>query len=211
MNETMGHFEYERRFFCEHIPESILTEEKPTLIVQSYYVSDDNYALRIRLIAQKSLAEMNSDSDAISVLAHYRDSFTHAVVTVKGPSVGGTRYEAEHEIDPEIAAELVLRGGKPIIKNRYTVWLGEDGWNIDVFGGNNYPLIVAEAERRTPVTNLIIPSFCTTEITDQARFSNDGLASKPFVLWKDDYAQELEKYGSFFLDSFGKNRIEDDM
>ncbi len=78
---------------------------------------------------------------------------------------------------------LEQRGGEVVIKNRYSVWIAEDGWSVDVFGGLNAPLIVAEAERSGPVTNLTIPKFCVTEITDQARFNNDGLAAKPFSTW----------------------------
>lgn len=63
--------------------------------------------------------------------------------------MGGTRYEAEREIDARIAAELVMRGGCPIIKNRFSAWIGEDGWSLDIFGGANAPLVVAEAERST--------------------------------------------------------------
>ncbi len=206
----MNHFEYERRFYCTHIPQFVLDSENPTLIVQSYFVHEDNYALRIRLQAKNVRLEMSENIDPISVLARYRDSFTTAFLTAKGPSVGGTRYELENEIDPDVASELVFRGGTAIIKNRYNVWLGEDGWNIDVFGADNYPLKIAEVERHNPVTNLVIPSFCTTEITDQTRFSNDGLASKPFKSWADDYAAELEKVGPLFLDSFGPNRHEEE-
>ena len=110
--------------------------------------------------------DMNADTDPIAVLRQYRERFTEAFVTVKGPSVGGTRYEAEREIDARIAAELVMRGGRPIIKNRFSAWIGEDGWSLDIFGGANAPLVVAEAERSGPVTNLQIPSFCVTEITE---------------------------------------------
>ncbi|OTA26567.1 hypothetical protein B9G54_04045 [Alloscardovia macacae] len=208
--DHFNHFEYERRFFCESIPSEILANESPTLIVQNYYVHQDNYALRVRLNAKNVRLDMTEDTDPISVLARYRDSFTEATLTAKGPAVGGTRYELENSIDPDVAAELVFRGGKAIIKNRYSIWQGEDGWKIDLFGADNYPLIVAEVERHNPVTNLVIPSFCTTEITDQARFSNDGLAGKPFSAWKDSFASELEEVGPLFLDSFGENRREEE-
>ena len=86
--------------------------------------------------------------------------------------------------------------------------MDEDGWNIDVFGGANAPLIIAEAQRIGPVTNLVIPKFCTTEITDQPRFSNEGLAAKPYSLWQSEFERELEAQGPRFLELFGKNRME---
>ena len=206
MLDSTKDFEYERRFWCVSIPSDMTAVEKPELLIQSYYVHSDNYALRVRMLAPHVQIEMTADTDPMRVIAMYRDYFTKASVTVKGPSVGGTRYEAERDIDPTIAAELIMRGGSVNIKNRYTVFAGQDGWNIDVFGANNAPLVVAEAERSVPVTNLVIPSFCTTEITDDVRFSNDGLATKPYSEWAHDYSKELAAQGPHFLEGFGKNR-----
>ncbi|MEK0279996.1 CYTH domain-containing protein [Bifidobacterium mongoliense] len=208
MDNPMNDFEYERRFFCSQMPDELDDGDAPTLIIQSYYVHADNYALRIRLQSNSVRIPVDADTDPMAVLSEYRDSFTQAFVTIKGPSVGGTRYEAEREVDPHIAGELIRRGGVPIIKNRFSAWLGEDGWSIDVFGGDNAPLIVAEAERSSPVTNLVIPNFCITEITDQARFSNDGLASHPFSQWSEAFSHQLAVEGTHFEQVFGRNRHE---
>jgi adenylate cyclase len=204
----MNDFEFDRRFFCREIPQDLQNADTPTLIVQSYYVDADNYALRVRVQSRTTRLPMDEHTDAATVLDQHRDDFTAASVTVKGPSVGGTRYEAERDIDPGIAAELIKRGGTDIIKNRYEAWIGEDGWNIDVFGGANAPLIIAEAKRSQPVTNLIIPDFCITEITDQARFSNDGLATRPFSQWQSEFEQELTSNGAHFEQIYGTNRHE---
>ena len=102
----------------------------------------------------------------------------------------------------------MLRGGDLIIKNRTTAWIGADGWNIDVFGGANAPLVIAEAERSTPVTNLIIPRFCITEITDQSRFSNDSLSWRPFSQWSSGFERELRETGPQFQQVFGTNTLE---
>ena len=207
MSEPTDDFEYERRFFCRELPAEYDDGDAPTLIIQSYYVHADNYALRVRLVSRKVHVDMTPDVNPVAVLDEYRDRFSEAYVTVKGPSVGGTRYEVEREIDTRIAAELIKRGGSVIIKNRYSVWIEEDGWSVDVFGGPNAPLIVAEAERSGPVTNLTIPKFCITEITDQARFNNDGLANRPFCKWADDFEEELALEGPRFQQYFGKNRM----
>ena len=172
---NIGDFEYTRRFFCRALPTQLDDNDSPTLIIQSYYVHQDNYALRVRLKTKSVRIAMTPDLDPLAVLEKYRDEFRLGSVTVKGPSVGGTRYEASRDLDSRIAGELIKRGGHVTIKNRFTDWIDEDGWNIDVFGGTNAPLIIAEAERIGPVTNLVIPKFCTTEITDQSRFSMKGL------------------------------------
>ena len=208
LDEEHKDFEFERRFFCRNLPEKLTSGETPTLIVQSYYVHEDNYALRIRLQADDHALDMNSHTDALHTLLETGNHFTAASVTVKGPSVGGTRYEAERAIDIGIAQELMLRGGSPIVKNRYGIWLDEDWWNLDVFGGENAPLVVAEVERSGPVTDLTIPDFCLTEITDDPRFSNDGLSNKPFSRWADTFDRELTESGPHFMTNFGHNRTE---
>ena len=143
MSEPTDDFEYERRFFCRELPDEYNDGDIPTLIIQSYYVHADNYALRVRLVSHKVSVNMTPDIEPIAVLDEHREQFSEAFVTVKGPSVGGTRYEVEREIDARIAAELIKRGGEVVIKNRYSVWIAEDGWSVDVFGGLNAPLIVA--------------------------------------------------------------------
>ena len=46
---NIGDFEYTRRFFCRALPTQLDDNDSPTLIIQSYYVHQDNYALRVRL------------------------------------------------------------------------------------------------------------------------------------------------------------------
>lgn len=204
----LDEYQYERRFFCTSMPAELDDGDAPVLIIQSHFVHADGYALRVRLTTRALRIAMSAGLDARDVLREHRDAFRTATLVVKGPSVGGTRYEASRGIDAQIAASLVLRGGDVIIKNRYTAWIGADGWNIDVFGGLNAPLVIAAAQRSTPVTNLIIPRFCVTEITDEARFSNDELSRRPFSQWADDFARELEREGPSFQQSFGRNTME---
>ncbi|WP_237743052.1 hypothetical protein [Bifidobacterium choerinum] len=204
----LDEYQYERRFFCRSMPTEFDDGDAPALIIQGYFVHADRYALRVRLTTHALRIPMTADLDARTVLAEHRDIFRTATIGVKGPSVGGTRYEASRDIDAQVAAALVLRGGDVIIKNRYTAWIGADGWNIDVFGGANAPLVVAAAQRSTPVTNLIIPRFCVTEITDEPRFSNDELSWRPFTRWADDFEDELARNGPSFQQSFGTNTME---
>lgn len=196
-------FEFERRFFVRDFPGAL--RDAPTLIVQSYFLSDGGYALRVRVQAAGVDVLPTADTDTADVLREHRDQFDFAAVTVKGPPVGGTRYEAERELDTHVAAELLHRGGAPIVKTRYAVWLGADGWSVDVFGGANHPLVVAECERSTPVTDLQIPDFCVTEITDDRRFSNETLAVDPYRGWSVQFAAELAMSGPHFSQDFGGN------
>jgi CYTH domain-containing protein len=203
-----GDFEFERRFFVRELPPELLDEPEPVLIVQSYDLAQDGYALRLRVQASGVRMPLGPDADPLAVLDVVGDRFDFCAVTLKGPMNVGTRYEAEREIDVTVGTEMIRRGGSRIVKNRYAVWLGTDGWVVDVFGGANRPLLIAECERSGPVTDLQIPAFCVTEVTDDARFSNDGLARTPYGVWAESFERELAERGPRFLTDFGRNDLQ---
>ncbi|RXR26671.1 CYTH domain-containing protein [Oerskovia turbata] len=196
-----GDFEFERRFLVKDVPVDLL--DAPALIVQSYFLAEDGYALRLRAQASATAADLSAATSPLSVLD--RHTFDFCALTVKGPQVGGTRYEAEREVDVNVGVEMIRRGGGRIVKTRYSAWLGADGWVIDVFGGANHPLVIAECERSGPVVDLQIPDFCVTEITDDRRFSNDSLSHTPYSAWAGSFAAELAVSGPRFRQDFGHN------
>lgn len=206
MSDTgYGDFEFERRFLVRDVPAGLL-ESRPTLIVQTYLLADEGYAVRVRVQVPEVAADADPDLDELDLLERHVAGVDFAAVTVKGPMVAGTRYEAERELDTTVAVELVRRGGDRVAKLRHAVWLGEDGWVIDVFCGRNAPLVVAEVERGGPVTDLAIPSFAVTEVTVDRRFSNDALARAPYSGWADEFAAELARTGPSWLTELGANR-----
>lgn len=200
-----GDFEFERRFFVSGLPQELLAEPIPTLIFQSYYLAAEGYAMRVRAQSSQVLVHLDENSDPLTVLADVRDQLDFAGITVKGPAVNGTRYEVERELDPEVAAEMIRLGGHQLVKNRYSIWLGSDGWVVDVFGGTNAPLVIAEVERAGPVTDLEIPGFCVSEVTADRRFANEELSGTPYSTWADSYLRELELNGPKFLQGLGRN------
>lgn len=207
-----GDFEFERRFFVDELPLALLAEPDPVLILQSYLVAADGYALRLRLQAGGVLLDTTAPLDEDDVLETYASQFDFCAITVKGPPNGGTRYEAEREIDVSVGVELVRRGGARILKNRYATWIDSDGWVVDVFGGRNRGLIIAECERGTPVTNLAIPSFCATEVTEDRRFANENLSHEPYPQWRHRFLAERAEHGPHFAQGFGTNtRATDDL
>lgn len=203
-----GDFEFERRFFVDELPDAARAEPDPMLIVQSYFLAAQGYAMRLRVQTNSVLLPLDGTEDELEVLGDFASEFDFCAVTIKGPMNGGTRYEAEREIDVSVGLEMVRLGGDRIIKNRYSMWLSGDGWVVDVFGGRNRPLIVAECERGGPVTDLTIPSFCVTEVTEDRRFSNESLSQEPFAGWAGDYARELAVRGPQFLQGLGHNTME---
>ena len=200
-----GDFEFERRFVARDVAADLL-EANPTLIVQSYLLAADGYAVRVRVQAPGGPAVQEAGLDELVLRERYVDGVEFASVTVKGPMIGGTRYEAERELDPSMGIEIVRRGPARVAKLRHAVWLGDDGWVIDVFTGANAPLVIAEVERGGPVTDLAIPSFCITEVTADHRFANDALASRPFSTWAPELDAELAAHGPVFLTELGTNR-----
>jgi len=199
-----GDFEFERRFLVKALPDTF--RDSPSLIIQNYYLAKDGFAIRVRVLANGVQATVEEMDDHYGLLLAEKEKFDFAAITVKGPAAGGTRYEAERSIDPGVGAELVARGDAVIVKTRYSVWLGEDGWVIDEFGGANAGLIIAECERSGPVIDLQIPKFCVTEITDDHRFANDSLALNPYQNWASAYQRELSKVGPVYRQDFGTNR-----
>ena len=209
MSDTgYGDFEFERTFLLDGIPAEAVDDE-PALIVQAYFLACDGYALRIRLQAPgERLGEALTRApgpDVTPVLDAHAGDFDFCALTAKGPYIGGTRYEAERELDVAIGLEMVRRGGARIVKNRYPLWLGDDGWVVDVFAGDNAGLVLAECERGGPVTDLAIPWFCRTEVTDDPRFGNEALAVTPWSRIAEDVSTELELNGPRFLTGFGTN------
>lgn len=210
MSETgYGDFEFERRFYLEEIPALVLEDPTPNLIVQNYFLAEDGFAIRVRAQAPGVRIVMDGTEDIDLLLEQHADAFDFCAITVKGPMNSGTRYEAERELDIHVGLNMIRRGHNRIVKNRYSVWLDTDGWVIDVFGGANFPLLIAEVERGGPVTNLSIPTFCVSEVTEDRRFSNESLSRAPFAGWAAEYGVELGNAGPVFMDSLGENTFQD--
>ena len=205
----MGHerldFEFERRFLVDRLPEELIADQNPTVIVQTYFLAADGYGLRIRLQATNCDRTLQIDSKDRDALVHFANDFDLCILTAKGPAVGGTRYEAERELDIGVGLEMCLRGGKTISKRRYGLWVDQDGWVLDQFAGANAPLIIAECERTSPVTDLAIPSFCAAEVTEDHRFSNDSLVERPYAMWAGEHQAERILSADHYLQEFGEN------
>lgn len=199
-----GDFEFERKFFVDEMPAVAASDPTPALIVQAYLFAADGYAVRVRV--QGRAPELESITAAELVEALGEDAL--GTMTAKGPAVGGTRYEAERELDPLVAAQIVGRSEHVVAKFRYSIWLGEDGWIVDRFLGGNAPLLLAEVERDGPVVGLAIPSFCVSEVSEDDRFRNEYLAHHPFGGWADEYRRELSRRGPTFVDTLGANRFD---
>jgi adenylate cyclase len=198
-----GDFEFERKFVLRELPALAASDPSPVLIVQAYLFAADGYAVRIRVQGPAPADPDRAPADLVDALGDE----SIGTMTAKGPAAGGTRYEAERELDPMVAGQIVRRADHVVAKIRYSVWLGEDGWVIDRFLGDNAPLVLAEVERGGPVVDLVIPDFCVTEVSEDDRFRNEYLAHQPFGGWANGYRNELALGGPNFVNTLGHNQF----
>ena len=106
-------------------------------------------------------------------------------ITIKGNKIGISRFEFEYTI-PKDDAEILLENfcqNKLIEKTRHYIEDKGHTWEVDVFHGNNKGLIVAEIELGSEHQTFHTPNWIDYEVTDQERYYNMNLLSRPFNQW----------------------------
>lgn len=114
-----------------------------------------------------------------------RRAGSRAFLTFKGRTRGISRRELECPIPVELADTLIASLCLPgrIVKTRRTVRYGGRVWEIDVFGGRNRGLAIAEVELDRTDATVKIPPWAGAEISGDLRFANSNLARRPFLAW----------------------------
>lgn len=136
--------------------------DQGTRLVQGYLTRDPERTVRVRLAGDS------------------------AFLTVKGRTSGATRVEVEVPISAEQGRLLLPLCLPPIIdKQRYLVWHQGKRWEIDEFGGDNAPLVVAELELASEDEPFARPAWLGREVTEDPRYYNSQLAEHPYARWKD--------------------------
>lgn len=109
----------------------------------------------------------------------------HGHITVKGRAIGQTRPEFEYEIPLDDADEMLsLLCERPVIeKRRYRIAYSGHTWEVDVFGGENLGLVVAEVELDREDEAVDLPDWVGAEVTDDPRYLNANLVARPFRRW----------------------------
>lgn len=110
-------------------------------------------------------------------------------LTIKGPSVGASRYELELPLDVAVIHELLAALSPPgrIEKVRYEI-PGPDGrtWEVDVFSGTNAGLVLAEVEIEAEDAPVVLPDWVGREVTTEGRYTNAALARHPWGGWAEE-------------------------
>ena len=134
---------------------------RSTHIVQGYLARADRATVRARLKGE------------------------HAFLTIKGPSAGTSRAEFEYEIPVADAQQMLaeLADGPVIDKVRHLVPVGAHVWEVDVFAGENAPLVLAEVELARPDEPFEVPAWAGADVSDDPRYFNANLAMAPYSRW----------------------------
>ena len=128
---------------------------------QAYLSRLDHVSIRIRIIDDAS-----------------------ARLTIKSGRRGLSREEFEYDVPIEDALEiLALRKGAVVEKTRYRVVRDDLTWEIDVFGGENSGLVVAEVELEQEDQAVDLPEWIGKEVTGDPKYYNASLSVTPFKLW----------------------------
>ena len=152
--------EIERRFLIENDKWHQYADE-PLLLKQAYLSVEKERTVRVRIVGQR------------------------AWLTLKGYISELSRSEFEYEI-PLADAEKMMKTMCPfkMEKWRYLVRWGSSLFEIDVFLGDNAPLVVAEIELPDENADFDRPDWLGREITSDGMFTNAYLSKHPFSTWK---------------------------
>jgi CYTH domain-containing protein len=133
---------------------------------QGYICRDDRSSLRVRV---------SGDSARIAIKARKEEA---------GGAVA--RYEYEYDIERDDAVEMLdeLATGSVIEKTRYKVDHAGLTWEIDVFEGDNAPLVLAEVELESADQQVDLPPWIGAEVTTDKRYFNVHLADHPYSTWE---------------------------
>ncbi len=108
-----------------------------------------------------------------------------AKLTIKGPPTGITRTELEYEIPRADADALLALCERPLIeKVRHTEQHGGKTWEIDVFGGDNAGLVIAELELGSEGEPFAAPPWAIEEVSHDPRYYNSNLVRAPYRTWR---------------------------
>ncbi|WP_308028216.1 CYTH domain-containing protein [Neisseria bergeri] len=152
--------EIERRFLIENNKWHQYADE-PLLLRQGYLSVEKERTVRVRIAGKR------------------------AWLTLKGYISELSRSEFEYEI-PLADAEKMMETMCPfkMEKRRYPVRWNGSLFEVDVFLGENAPLVVAEIELPAENADFDRPDWLGREITADGMFTNAYLSKHPFSSWK---------------------------
>ena len=157
-------------------------------IERKFLVTSDDWRAAAHAVIPMAQGYINDtaamESGAQKASVRVRIQGDEAYLNIKSRELGHTRQEFEYPVPVNEARELLaLCVGGLIDKRRYLVQ--HDGllWEVDEFLGDNAGLVVAEVELESPDQVFAKPDWAGAEVTDELRYYNLALASKPYTQW----------------------------
>lgn len=126
---------------------------------------------------------LNTDKHRI---VRIRISDDTGYITIKGITneTGMSRFEWEKQIPIDEANQLLtLCEDTPIEKHRYLLKNDSFVFEVDVFGGPNDGLIIAEIELSSEKDDFSRPKWLGKEVTGQTKYYNSMLSKTPYNKW----------------------------
>jgi adenylate cyclase len=164
-------------------------------IERKFLVAGDAWraaAHRVVPMAQGYLNDLAAmDAGAMKASVRVRIAGDAAWLNLKSRELGHTRQEFDYPIPVDDArALLALSVGGLVDKRRHHVEFEGHLWEVDEFLGDNTGLVVAEIELDDADAVFAHPDWLGSEVTDESRYYNLALASRPYAQWS-----EAEKAG----------------
>ncbi len=160
----------------------------PPEIERKFLVSSDSWRAAAYAVIPMAQGYINDvaamDSGAQKASVRVRIQGEEAYLNIKSRELGHTRQEFEYPVPVSEARELLgLCVGGLIDKRRHLVKHEGLVWEVDEFLGDNAGLVVAEVELESADQVFAKPEWAGAEVTDELRYYNLALASKPFSQW----------------------------
>ncbi|WP_303749398.1 CYTH domain-containing protein [Stenotrophomonas pigmentata] len=157
-------------------------------IERKFLVTNDGWRAAAHAVIPMAQGYINDmaamDSGAQKASVRVRIQGDEAYLNIKSRELGHTRQEFDYPVPVNEARELLaLCVGGMIDKRRHLVQ--HDGllWEVDEFLGDNAGLVVAEVELESADQVFAMPDWAGAEVTDELRYYNLALASKPYSQW----------------------------
>ncbi len=160
----------------------------PIEIERKFLVTNDGWRTAAHEVVPMAQGYINDqaamDSGAQRASVRVRIAGAEAFLNIKSREAGHTRQEFDYPIPVEHGrALLALCVGGLIDKRRHHVNHAGHLWEVDEFLGDNAGLVVAEIELDAADERFEHPSWLGVEVTEDARYYNLALASRPFARW----------------------------
>lgn len=160
----------------------------PIEIERKFLVTSDAWRAQASKSVEMAQAYLNDlatlDAAAMNVSVRVRIQGDEAFLNMKSRELGTTRQEFDYPIPVDDARALVkLAVGGRIEKVRHYVEHAGHVFEVDEFGGDNAGLVVAELELDDADAPFERPAWLGEDVTDQPRYYNLALASRPYRSW----------------------------